>query len=167
MRLPWKHRALRTTKCHQNVSKQIPDKVAIFIKVLNGSYRQLRKVLNPPKQYPPPRFQRVKLKIAKIFQFFFQIPFTCPRHYAHTLLIFYFDVTFTISLLYSTLNKIIQFSLVESSTINPKLHSVGVPIDTNREDKHCIPTHFFLCHLTFQGWHLAMLRPIKKATLSA
>ena len=31
-------------------------------------------------------------------------------------------------LLYSTLNKITQFGLVESSTINPKLYSVGVPI---------------------------------------
>ena len=29
---------------------------------------------------------------------------------------------------YSTLDKITQFSLVESSTINPKLYSVGVPI---------------------------------------
>ena len=29
---------------------------------------------------------------------------------------------------YSTLNKVIQFWLVESSTINPKLYSVGVPI---------------------------------------
>ena len=29
---------------------------------------------------------------------------------------------------YSTLNKITQFLLVESSTINPKLYSVGVPI---------------------------------------
>ena len=29
---------------------------------------------------------------------------------------------------YSTLNKITQFWLVESSTINPKLYSVGVPI---------------------------------------
>ena len=31
-------------------------------------------------------------------------------------------------MLYSTLNKITQFWLVESSTINPKLYSVGVPI---------------------------------------
>ena len=31
-------------------------------------------------------------------------------------------------LLYSTLNKITQFWLIESSTINPKLYSVGVPI---------------------------------------
>ena len=30
--------------------------------------------------------------------------------------------------LYSTVNKITQFWLVESSTINPKLYSVGVPI---------------------------------------
>ena len=30
--------------------------------------------------------------------------------------------------LYSTLNKITQFWLVESCTINPKLYSVGVPI---------------------------------------
>ena len=29
---------------------------------------------------------------------------------------------------YSTLNKITQFRLVKSSTINPKLYSVGVPI---------------------------------------
>ena len=29
---------------------------------------------------------------------------------------------------YSTLNKITQFLLVESNTINPKLYSVGVPI---------------------------------------
>ena len=29
---------------------------------------------------------------------------------------------------YSTLNKMTQFWLVESSTINPKLYSVGVPI---------------------------------------
>ena len=29
---------------------------------------------------------------------------------------------------YSALNKITQFRLVESSTINPKLYSVGVPI---------------------------------------
>ena len=29
---------------------------------------------------------------------------------------------------YSTLNKITQFWLVESNTINPKLYSVGVPI---------------------------------------
>ena len=32
------------------------------------------------------------------------------------------------SLNYSTINKITQFWLVESSTINPKLYSVGVPI---------------------------------------
>ena len=31
------------------------------------------------------------------------------------------------SRIYSTLNKITQFWLVESSTINPKLYSVGVP----------------------------------------
>ena len=30
-------------------------------------------------------------------------------------------------IIYSTLNKITQFWLVESSTINPKLYSVGVP----------------------------------------
>ena len=36
--------------------------------------------------------------------------------------------TATITLLYSTLDKITQFWLVESSTINPKLYSVGVPI---------------------------------------
>ena len=32
-----------------------------------------------------------------------------------------------ITITYSTLNKITQFWLVESSTINPKLYSVGVP----------------------------------------
>ena len=31
-------------------------------------------------------------------------------------------------IIYSTLNKITQFWLVESSTINPKLYSIGVPI---------------------------------------
>ena len=30
--------------------------------------------------------------------------------------------------IYSILNKLTQFWLVESSTINPKLYSVGVPI---------------------------------------
>ena len=32
---------------------------------------------------------------------------------------------------YSTLNKITQFWLAESSTINSKLYSVGVPIKTD------------------------------------
>ena len=37
-------------------------------------------------------------------------------------------MTVTITWIYSTLNKITQFWLVESSTLNPKLYSVGVPI---------------------------------------
>lgn len=42
MPLPWKHQALKTMTCRQNVSKRIPDKDAIFIKkVLNGSNRYL------------------------------------------------------------------------------------------------------------------------------
>ena len=35
---------------------------------------------------------------------------------------------YQVCLFYSTLNKITQFWFVESSTINPKLYSVGVPI---------------------------------------
>ena len=38
------------------------------------------------------------------------------------------DMIYNNCLYYSTLNKITQFWLVESSTINPKLYSIGVPI---------------------------------------